>query len=298
LSIAIIGVTKFAKRLESQLNNKNVESLFISELLRDIDFKKLKSYSIIHFMWSPTLSIRGFLTLIRLKLMHKKIIVSWIGSDVLFANTRLLSKLITKISQGMIDANLTDSENLKKELNQIGIKAKLQRLPIFRFFKINEIPNQKRVSVYLPDEYKHNWSFYQGDIIKKLVKSFPDVEFIIVPNTGKNFSEKNVKCIKWTDNMEEIYSQVMATIRLPIHDGLSNTILEVLSLGRTMITSPVDFPYCKIATNFEEAKGHLQNVIENPSINIEASEFVHKNYNLAKFTDELIEIYDNINAKL
>jgi len=206
--------------------------------------------------------------------------------------------MITKISQSMIDINLVVSENLKKELNQIGIKAKLQIPPFFSLFKINEIPNQKRVGVYLPDKYKQNWSFYQGDIIKKLVKSFPDVEFIIVPNTGKNFSEKNVKCIKWTDNMEEIYSQVMATIRLPIHDGLSNTILEVLSLGRTMITSPVDFPYCKIATNFEEAKGHLQNVIENPSINIEASEFVHKNYNLAKFTDDLIEIYDNINTKL
>lgn len=298
MSIAIIGIAKFGKRLESQLNNKNVESLFISELLRDIDFKKLKSYSIIHFIWSPTICPRGFLTLLKLKLMHKKIVVSWIGTDVLHANSCLLSRVITKISQSMIDINLVVSENLKKELNQIGIKAKLQPLPVFLLYKINEIPNQKRVSVYLPDKNKQNWSFYQGDIIKKLVKSFPDVEFIIVPNTGKNFSEKNVKCIKWTDNMEEIYSQVMATIRLPIHDGLSNTILEVLSLGRTMITSPVDFPYCKIATNFEEAKGHLQNVIENPSINIEASEFLHKNYNLAKFTDDLIEIYDNINTKL
>ncbi len=297
MSIAIIGVTKFAKRLESQLNNKNVESLFISELLRDIDFKKLKSYSIIHFMWSPTLSIRGFLTLIRLKLMHKKIIVSWIGSDVLFANTRLLSKLITKISQGMIDANLTDSENLKKELNQIGIKAKLQRLPIFRFFKINEIPNQKRVSVYLPDEYKHNWSFYQGDIIKKLVKSFPDVEFIIVPNTGKNFSEKNVKCIKWTDNMEEIYSQVMATIRLPRHDGLSNTIMEVLSMGRNMITSPVEFPFCKIVHNYNDAKNHLEEVIKNPSLNLEGSEYVHKKYDNNKFAEEILSIYNNLLMK-
>ncbi len=297
MSIAIIGVTKFAKRLESQLNNKNVESLFISELLRDIDFKKLKSYSIIHFMWSPTLSIRGFLTLIRLKLMHKKIIVSWIGSDVLFANTSLLSKLITKISQGMIDANLTDSENLKKELNQIGIKAKLQRLPIFRFFKINEIPNQKRVSVYLPDEYKHNWSFYQGDIIKKLVKSFPDVEFIIVPNTGKNFSEKNVKCIKWTDNMEEIYSQVMATIRLPRHDGLSNTIMEVLSMGRNMITSPVEFPFCKIVHNYNDAKNHLEEVIKNPSLNLEGSEYVHKKFDNNKFTEEILSIYNNLLMK-
>ena len=297
MSIAIIGVTKFAKRLESQLNNKNVESLFISELLRDIDFKKLKSYSIIHFMWSPTLTIRGFLTLIRLKLMHKKIIVSWIGSDVLFANTKLLSKLITKISQGMIDANLTDSENLKKELNQIGIKAKLQRLPIFRFFKINEIPNQKRVSVYLPDKYKHNWSFYQGDIIKKLVKSFPDVEFIIVPNTGKNFSEKNVKCIKWTDNMEEIYSQVMATIRLPLHDGLSNTIMEVLSMGRNMISSPVEFPFCKIVHNYNDAKNHLEEVIKNPSLNLEGSEYVHKKFDNNKFAEEILSIYNNLLMK-
>ncbi len=297
MSIAIIGVTKFAKRLESQLNNKNVESLFISELLRDIDFKKLKSYSIIHFMWSPTLSIRGFLTLIRLKLMHKKIIVSWIGSDVLFANTRLLSKLITKISQGMIDANLTDSENLKKELNQIGIKAKLQIPPFFSLFKINEIPNQKRVGVYLPDKYKQNWSFYQGDIIKKLVKSFPDVEFIIVPNTGKNFSEKNVKCIKWTDNMEEIYSQVMATIRLPRHDGLSNTIMEVLSMGRNMISSPVEFPFCKIVHNYNDAKNHLEEVIKNPSLNLEGSEYVHKKYDNNKFAEEILSIYNNLLMK-
>jgi len=291
--IAIIGVEPFGKKLEYHLKQKNVEAEFISQLLGDINFKKLQAHSIIHFVWSP-MSIRGYLTLRKLKKMKKKIIVSWIGSDVLDAYTKPLPRFISKISQKMIDVNLTVSENLKRELERIQIIAKLQPLPVFSLYKIRDLPSEKKIAIYLPDKFKPNWNFYQGNIIKKLINAFPDVQFVITANSGRNFSEKNVKCLKWVDNMEKIYEQVRAVIRLPLHDALSNTILETLSMGRTMITPPVDLPNCKIANTFEEAKTHLKEVIINPTLNVKGSEYVHKHYDINRFTNELIGIYEDL----
>ena len=291
--IAIIGVEPFGKKIEYYLKQKNVDAVFVSKLLRDIDFQKLQPHSIIHFVWSP-MSLRGYLTLRKLKKMKKKIVVSWIGSDVLEASTKPLPRFLSKISQKMIDVNLTVSENLKSELEGIKIIAKLQPLPVFSLYKIRDLPSEKKIAIFLPDKFKHNWNFYQGNIIKKLINAFPDVQFVITANSGRNFSEKNVKCLKWVDNMEKIYEQVRAVIRLPLHDGLSNTILETLSMGRTMITPPVDLPNCKIAKTFEEAKIHLDQVINNPKLNLEGSEYVHKHYDINKFTNELIGIYEKL----
>jgi len=291
--IAIIGVEPFGKKIEYYLKQKNIDAVFVSKLLRDIDFQKLQTHSIIHFVWSP-MSLRGYLTLRKLKKMKKKIVVSWIGSDVLEAYTKPLPRFLSKICQKMIDVNLTVSENLKRELERIQINAKLQPLPVFSLYKIRDLPSEKKIAVYLPDQYKHKWNFFQGDLIKKLIKSFPEVEFIITANSGKNFSEKNVKSFKWVENMEEIYEQVRAVIRLPLHDGLSNTILETLSMGRTMITSPVDLPNCKNVKTFDEAKTYLEEVINNPMLNVEGSEYVHKHYDINRFTNELIGIYEDL----
>ena len=44
--IAIIGIEPFGKKLEYHLKQKNVEAEFISQLLGDINFKKLQAHLI------------------------------------------------------------------------------------------------------------------------------------------------------------------------------------------------------------------------------------------------------------
>jgi len=294
ITLAIIGIRIYGLKLIDHFKKKHVNSEFFDERLRNIDFKKLQSYPLVHFHTSPTNSLRGFLVLLRIKMMHKKIIVYWTGTDVLRANAQFVAKFFTKLSKPLIDAHVTNSPKLAKELKKIKITSKPIKSPTFNLYSLKKLPHQKKIAVYLPERFDSDWDFYQGNIIKKLVKTFPEVEFIIIGNRGENFSEKNVTCLKWVDNMEDIYSNVLAVIRLPIHDGLSSTSLEALSMGRTMITTSDDIPYCLIANTFDEVNNHLKKVLENPTLNIKGSEYVHKNYDLNKLTNNLISIYEDI----
>jgi len=117
------------------------------------------------------------------------------------------------------------------------------------------------------------------------------LNLLLQKNSGKHFvGKKNVKCVKWVENMEDVYSQVRAVIRLPLHDATGATIIETLSMGRTMIASATDFPHCKIVHNFDDAKKFLREALDNPILNTEGSDYVHKYYDNSKLTDELINI--------
>jgi len=296
--IAILGAERPGNKIVNRLKSKKIDAIVITPSLHDINFKKkIKKHDIIHFIGSPTVTFHGLLTLFRFKLWKKKIVVTWRGSDVLMAKTKSFYRFSSKFFQSLIDVNNALAPHLIEELEKIGVKTKLQPNPTFKLFKIRDLPNEKRFAVYLPDKMGYQWEFFQGSIIKKIVKEFPDIEFIITANSGKNFPEKNVKCLDWVEDMEEVYSNVLGVIRLPKHDGLSNTILEATSMGRIVIASSVNFSFCKIAKNYEEVKNHIKEILKNPVLNVEGSKYIHKNYDIEKITSELITIYDELQKK-
>lgn len=298
MMVVIIGNKIFGTKLDTQLRKNKISSKLVSSSLRDMKFKdKIKSHNIVHFIGSPTVTVIGILSLLRFKWWRKKIIVSWIGSDSLIACTNPIFKLTTKIFKSSIDVNLAVSQNLVKELNAIGVISRNQPLPVYQIFIPCEIPENYKMIVYLPDRSQHSWDFYQGNFIKKLVNDFPEVKFIITANSGKHFSEKNVTCYEWLENMQETYSQARGVIRIPLHDGLSNTIIETLSMGRSMIISGADFPFCKKVISYSDLKTHVKNIMSDPCvINIAASEYVHRNYNIDKITSSLISIYRELDS--
>lgn len=293
--IAVTGGTLFGGRIVTELKKKNVNAVLITPSLSDIHFKKkIKSHHIIHFIGSPTVTLIGILALTRFRIWRKKIVVSWIGFDVRRATGNIFWRFFSQILQPLIDVNITDDNDIVEELKNVGIISQTQPVPAYSIYEIRKIPNEKRVAVYLPDKLIDDFEFYQGNLVKKLVKEFPEVEFIILRNSGKYFSEENVRCIQWVENMEEIYDQVRGVIRLPKHDATGATIIETLSMGRTMIASATNFPHCKIVKTYEDAKKHLKEVIENPTLNMDGAEYVHKNYNNEKFVDSLITIYKKL----
>ena len=190
--------------------------------------------------------------------------------------------------------NFTEDDESVNELNKHGLKSKKLPPPIYKIFSIREFPQEKKIAVYLPDDTLDDFNFYQGNLIKKLVNDFPNIEFIITRNSGKFFSETNVTCIPFAENMEEIYEQVFAVIRLPIKDATGVTIIETLSMGRIMIASSTDFPYCENITSYEDIKNCVTKIIDTPTIQKEASEFIHKNYDNKKIATKLITIYNDI----
>ena len=251
----------------------------------------LKPYKIIHFVGSPTVS-KHFIKLIWLKLAGKKIVVSWIGFDIRRARENAIRKTISKFCQQFIDENLVEDEKSLQILNKLGINSKLLPPPFYRLFEIRNLSTENKIAVYLPDDSNHFWDIYHGDWIKKLVNELPDVQFIIIKYSGKNFSEKNVICFNWIEDIEQLYSEVKGVIRLPKEDSTGLTIIEVLSMGRTMIASGTDFPFCQIVKSYDELKTSVLNTIMNPILNQEGSKYVHQNYDNKKLVKSLVHIYN------
>jgi len=290
--IGEIGGGIFSKRIVEELNKCGIESILITPSLKDFNFKnKLKDFPVIHFTGSPTVSLVGIISLYRFKNWKKKIVVSWIGFDIRKVKNNWFWRLTSKILIKKIDVHITDDEFVAKELNELGIPAKSQPLPVYKIYSITSLSPLKQILVYLPDETINDFELYQGEMIKKLVKEFTNVNFLITRNSGKFFkNEKNAKCILWVDDMKKIYESSLAVIRLPKHDATGATIIETLSMGRVMIASETNFPYCEIINNYDELKQCVEKIIKNPKLNIDGSQYVHENYNNSRLANELIKI--------
>lgn len=291
--IGIMGNEFFGKRMINAFDNK-IEAKFFYPSLHDLGFKrKIKDVEIIHYIGSPTVSLHGVLTLLRLKAWKKKIIVHWIGADSWLALNSFTSRAYTKILKNKVNLHIAIEEELAKRLESIGIDHIIHPLPVATHYKLEPIPKEIKVLIYLPDETEYYWKRFNGEIIKKIVKEFPQIKFVIIRNSGKYFSEENVECHKWINDMESLYKKVIAVVRISEHDGFPGIIVEALSMGRHFIYSQ-KFPFCKTATNFEELKIDLDEIIQNPRLNNEGSEYVNKNYSLNRITDGLIKIYNEL----
>jgi len=293
--IGIIGNEFFGKRIVDALNKKmTAEYLYPS--LHDFGFKnKIKNIEIIHFIGSPTVTTHGVVTLFRFKLWNKKIIVHWIGADSWLATHNLMAKFYTKILKHKIDVHICIEKELTKRIKPLGIDAIVHPLPVATHFTLQPLPKEKNVMIYAPDENEYYWKRFNGDMIIKLVKEFPKVNFYIMRNSGKYFDVPNVTCFRWVKDMQEIYKKVIACVRISTHDGQPGTIIESLSMGRQVIYSQ-EFPFCKTATTYNELKKELKEILENPTLNVEGAEYVNEHYNLNKITEGLVAIYKKLSS--
>ena len=291
--IGIIGNKFFGPRIVENLQKK-IKAVYLYPSLHDLRFKrKIENLEIIHFIGSPTASLHGVLTLSRLRLWKKKIIVHWIGGDAWQVTNKKRFRLYTKLCKNKIDLHLADDERLSSMLTKVGINAIVQPLPVANHYKLEPLPTEKNFLVYLPDETQYWWERFNGKIIKKIVREFPEINFIIIKNSGKFFNERNVKCFKWVDDIHTIYKNVIGMIRIPTHDGLPGTMIELLSMGRYCIYSE-KLPYCYKANTFEELKNVINEILKKPMLNVEGSKYVNEKYNLDKIIKNLIEFYRNL----
>ncbi|HLE34252.1 MAG TPA: hypothetical protein VI698_00005, partial [Nitrososphaerales archaeon] len=252
--------------------------------------EKAKDSEIIHYIFSPIVTLGGLRTVQRLKKKNKKIVVHWIGTDVYNAITRLKSKFITKRYKHLVDVHLAQHSRLVRELSSVGVNSEELPLPTFGLYSLYPMPARKKILVYMPES---RGDFYGKLILDRVFDSFPESDFIVLPNSGKDINKANVTCISWTDDMEKIYRDVAVLIRLPIHEGMPNTVIEALSMGRYAICSH-DFPYCEQARSLEEVKTKLLHLLQKSSLNQEGSDYVHNTYSKSLLTERLLHIYEQI----
>src|SRR5690606_14952964 len=159
------------------------EPKYFENLNPDISYDKFDLFHLI----SPPLPV-----IKKLRKFKKPVIYHWIGTDVYrLLNDSLIKKISKKYllkSSGVI--NLVVSENLKDELNSLGITSEI--LPLVKLKFINEIPPlpaKFTVLAYIPEK---SWDYYNGDIILKLAENFPDIDFHIVASGERYINLKNV----------------------------------------------------------------------------------------------------------
>lgn len=244
---------------------------------------------IIHYLWGTDHPLIYIIP----KLLGKKVIIHWIGSDVMHAASdkgSAFQTLLQKIAYKMVDSHLADFEPSVEELKSLGIEAKVVPLMPDMPLLQEDItwPVEDRVFVYLPETRQE---FYGSEIIFRLAEEMPDINFLITRHSGEGTPQlPNIKYLGWVEDIETVWRQVKVYLRLTKHDGLSHTVIEALARGKHVIWS-YEFPHCHRAQTFEEARDTLRNILRQNQPNIKGMNCVRSQFEPSKIAERLRQGY-------
>lgn len=217
------------------------------------------------------------------KLMGKRVVTHWIGSDV-----RLASEGRTKLNGlRLVDRHLVCFEPLQEDLARLGIDARV--LPIVPFgmtFDICEMPEKHSAIIYLPEGKEELYGLQELD---KVFPLFPDLDFYIVANgRSELFREhENVYALGMLslDEMADLYSRSSVLIRIHLSDGLSMMVLEALGKGKSVIWDH-EFPYVLPGKNANEISASLKEATAiPPAARKDAHDFIAEHYSKRAFME-------------
>jgi hypothetical protein len=185
---------------------------------------------------------------------------------------KLCSKIALTTTTGYI---------LHEEFNELKIKNKVLNFVNFELKKQNyKFPEKKRAIAYLPSDRK---IFYNHKTLFKLALDFPDTEFIWFPYIKEKNEDipTNVHCIDYVPR-QDLFSEIgknKVFLRISEHDGLPNTLLEALSIGRWAIWS-FPFEFVSSFKSYEQLKTEFNILINRTEPNILGEQYILENFNI------------------
>jgi hypothetical protein len=244
-NIVITG-TSHAKWIIPELKKIDKENnyLLVENIKSIKSIIKLFKADSIFFIFAP-LGKKKNILLKLLILLKKKIVIDWIGSDVLAVlnDNKEQHKIFNKC------INLCEVEWIKDELESVGISAKIGPY-ITRLYHNLEIldinNNNKKEFIIMSYAGKGREKFYGIDKLLKLAIKYPYIKFKIVGTEGKCYNNipSNVLFLGWISSTKEILSESSLFVRIPEHDGLSLSVLEALYYAKQVAFSfPLPYTY-------------------------------------------------------
>ena len=242
----------------------------------------------------------------------KKLVVHWIGSDVhnLIAPRNIIKKsygvflkLLTSSYSDRI-LNLTGSAWLKEELETKGIESTVIPVTTIAPSKYTspkgDCPRKTDVLTYTQ---KRRFSFYGSDKILELAGELREYKFKFLFGDVENPQElpktrlDNVTFLSRVsfEKMKETYLDSKCFLRIPVHDGLSLSILESLYFKMQPIWN-YRFPHV-VTVDKDDKEGihnELRCILENFMENEPGHDYVKKEYSRSKIRER----YENIMPKL
>lgn len=171
-------------------------------------------------------------------IVGQKRIIHWIGTDIYQLQHKLswvaLQNVLTILnSPDMGFIHLSECEQTKKELLELGIKSRVVPLPTINQPEISPLPEEYTVGVYI----NPTQDMYFEDFMYEVAAAMPDIKFKFFGNSQmRNKIEKNKEWVGWVD-MNEFLPTISSLVRLTVHDGLPMGPIEAMMAGRNCLTS-------------------------------------------------------------
>jgi hypothetical protein len=167
----------------------------------------------------------------------KRLVMHWVGSDVLFGladlrNGRLSRRLLRRAT------HYVGAPWLVEELAQLGVDPVYHPLPVQTAIG-SPVPFPRRFSVLVYLRRDPHQVYDVGSTLA-VIDALPDVPFRIVGGFEPDPPRPNVECLGFVSDMAGVYPETVVLLRLVHHDGLSHSVIEALSFGRYVVWS---FPY-------------------------------------------------------
>lgn len=288
--VLIVGLPLFAKKLKEDLQAFDPSNQYycLDTYYNKLD--KIKALFIIPFV-DIVYSINGTLSesgvfdwAFKCK---KRVMMTWVGTDVLKAKNELnKNQLYLKKAEHYCEVDW-----IKKELETIGIKAKIQNFFNFKSnLQITHL-NEKYLNI-LSYISKNREEFYGWNELCYVAKRNSDVSFTVVGTDGVGEYPSNINCLGWQKNMELHFNKAHCTMRFVKHDGLSGFVLESLLRGKQVIYSQA-LNFCLHAKSKEEIDEKVKIIKQklydgNDLFNEKGRDYVLKNFNTDSILSTLV----------
>lgn len=298
MKIIFSGTPHFSKQLARTFSKYDHVNTYLSLDIKTNLLKRLYCYY--HILTADVLFV-NYVDAYYMKsvdfalLLNKKVVLSWIGNDVMDA--------VPRIKKGLFNLNYihktihtTNSSWLKDELKEVNIDARYLTIYMYKEKK-RKISITKKFSV-LCYVAKGEEKFYGIETIIKLANDFPHIDFKIAGINNYPNIPSNIKLLGWV-NMDHEYENATVYIRYPKHDGEAHSVLEALSYGKTVFYNR-NYPFVNYVNTYKELRNGLENTLleyKNNTLtpNYNAIEHIKKNYTFDKVYKEYMHLFSSFN---
>lgn len=172
-----------------------------------------------------------------------KKIIHWIGTDILQLVGACYKVCYSDMKQ-LIDLfksciNLSEFEQTEGELRSVGVKSEIVPLPIEPDIPLMPLPKKFTCAIYAP-RTSTSYHIYNLDLMKDIIKSTPNINYLLFGGGLMDFKGANVKNVGWVEK-EDYYKKVIAQssclMRIAYHDGMPVAPIEFRLAGRDAITT-------------------------------------------------------------
>ena len=214
-------------------------------------------------------------------------VVHWIGSDIYQlqnADPKVLADTVNWIDNN-VDVNFCEMEQTRKELDALGIKARILPLPPQKIYEPMPLPEKFAVAVYSPYQNK---GFYHPDLMIELVKEMRDVDFYFFGDPGLSGGKDNLHYAGVVSGAEKdkLVADTSCILRATIHDGLPLSVVEWITAGRNAIAT-IDIPYTEKVEATKESIVAAINKVRTMPMNAEGSKHYSEICSVKNFTDTI-----------